>query len=95
MATTEQMEGLLHQNAEFLMRMQQQQSEHMKELVTAMLKQKQEPQVGGGARGCEERKYREIGVYAGNEDGWKEFALKFKAVTREASGTIFEAMRWV
>ena len=91
MATFEQFEGLLRANAEFMTRLQATQVEAMTTMMQGMMAQRAERAPKGG---LDERKFREVGIFGGNEETWKEFALKFKATTKEANNELFEAMKW-
>jgi hypothetical protein len=42
----------------------------------------------------DERKFRETGKFEGDENKWKEFALKFSAVVKEVDADIFDMMKW-
>ena len=90
MATAEQFQMLLQQNAQFLQQMQSTQHDAMKQLLETIATKSG----GGGAVGLDERKFREIGNFEGSEENWKEFSLKFKCVIKENHTIIFEAMKW-
>ena len=90
MATTEQLTELFRQNAVFLEGLQRQQNEALKALVDGM----KTNQNSGVKTGLDDRKYRDMGTFTGQENSWNEFALKFKATTKEANPQIFEAMKW-
>ena len=93
MASVEQITALLSQNAEFFRQMQVQQQQHMTEVMNRLMGQAAH---GGEGRrdGWQERRFRELGNFGGNEEEWKEFALKFRSVVKEMDLPVFEAMKW-
>lgn len=94
MASVEQITTLLNQNAEFFRQMQLQQQQQMTEVVNMIMKE-QAAHGGNGRRdGLHERRFRDLGSFGGNEDEWKEFALKFRSVVKEVEWKVFEAMKW-
>ena len=93
MATDEQLKAILDQNAAFLMNMAKQQETAMQTLVETIMKAQLKDREGK-TKGLDERKFKEVGVFGGSEEQWKEFALKFKAVAKETNPLIFEALKW-
>ena len=97
MATVEQFKALLEANANYLASMQQQQTQVLME----MLKEFKANDGGGsghgghgGGRYLDERRFREVGKFEGDETRWKEFALKFKATIKEVSLDMYELLQW-
>ena len=45
-------------------------------------------------QGLNERRFRELGTFDGKDEEWKEWALKFRAVVKEADASIYNAMKW-
>ena len=82
MATKEQLEAILTQNADFLRNMQAQHEVAMKGLIDLVM-ESQNHDREHKAKGLDERKFREVGVFGGSEEQWKEFALNIKAVAKE------------
>ena len=93
MATKGQLEAILTQNADFLRNMQAQQEATMKGLIEMVMKSQNNDR-DNKTKGLDERKFREVGVFGGSEEQWKEFALKFKAVAKETNPAAFSAMKW-
>ena len=91
MATKEQLEAILTQNADFLRNMQAQQEATRKGLIEMVMKSQNNDR-DNKTKGLDERKFREVGVFGGSEEQWKEFALKFKAVAKETNPAVFEAL---
>ena len=91
MATKEQLEAILTQNADFLRNMQAQHEATMKGLIELVMKSQNNDREHK-TKGLDERKFREVGVFGGSEEQWKEFALKFKAVAKETNPAVFEAL---
>ena len=100
MATPEQMQHMmremltasLQQNREHMELMQRQQHEQLVALMSAFGQHMKERD--GGKEGLNERRFRELGTFDGNDDEWKEWALKFRATVKEADVKVYEAMKW-
>ena len=93
MATEEQLKAILDQNAQFLTAMAKHQETAMQNLIETVMKAQLKDREGK-IRGLDERKFKEVGVFGGSEEQWKEFALKFKAVAKETNPAIFDALKW-
>ena len=76
MASVEQTQMLLQQNAEFMVRLQQDQTTAMQTLVQTLVAQVHGAvhAPGGGIRGLDTRKFRDIDIFDGSEAGWREWS---------------------
>ena len=70
MATKEQLEAILTQNADFLRNMQARQEATMKSLIELVMKT-QSSDREHKTKGLDERKFMEVGVFGGSEEQWK------------------------
>jgi hypothetical protein len=98
MATTDQMQTLLQQNAEFLVRIQREQHEAMQAFMGQVMSQVES--LVSSSRpppprmGLDDRKFKDLTSFEGVTEAWQEWSLKFKATVKEANLETFNVMRW-
>ena len=95
MATAEQIQQLLHQQTEWMRQMQEQQTLSMKMLFDQLLTVM--PTTGGlqtGFKELDERSFRELGKFEGQDEHWKEWSLKFRAKIKELNVNLFQEITW-
>ena len=44
--------------------------------------------------GLHERRFRELGMFDGKDEEWKEWALRFRAIVKELDVNIYDALKW-
>ena len=84
---TTEITELFRMNAEFLQNLMAQQSSMMKELVTEVQGRNRDMGGGGGGGGAypDERRFKNMEVFGGKEEQYREWAMKFKAKVKEYS----------
>jgi hypothetical protein len=103
MATAEQFQELLRVNAEYMNNLQARNQEQMQAMLAFFSGQGKGGKGGGRgghdqqegqSRDLDERKFREVGRFNGEEDKWKEWSMKFKGITKEIDPELFSMLKW-
>ena len=63
-------------------------------LLTQQIHQVHQASVVTAYTNLDERRFRELGSFCGNEEEWKEFALKFRATVKEVNPKLHLLIKW-
>ena len=75
-----------------MQQLQEQQHAHMNQMFEAFTAAALP--ASHGTKNLDEQRFRELGSFGGNEEEWKEFALKFRATVKEINPKLQLLIKW-